>query len=150
MFVKLKILMQCISGIRGSQKLTKLVWSVWLALLKLGRYQDEFTMRIYPNLPINSLAPKRFQFNIRKVIFKPTLANRGWSISYEIAFGWMQQDLTDDKSTLVKVMAWCRQATSHYLSQCWPRSRPQWVKSSSIVLVNTSQRWCETHQIWHT
>ena len=31
-------------------------------------------------------------------------------------------------------MAWCRQATSHYLSQCWPRSlspygvtRPQWV-----------------------
>ena len=31
-------------------------------------------------------------------------------------------------------MAWCHQATSHYLSQCWPRSlspygftRPQWV-----------------------
>ena len=37
-------------------------------------------------------------------------------------------------STLVKAMAWCRQATSHYLSQCWPRSlapygvtRRQWV-----------------------
>ena len=34
-------------------------------------------------------------------------------------------------------MAWCRQATSHYLSQCWPRSmasysvtRPQWVKGA--------------------
>ena len=47
----------------------------------------------------------------------------------------MPQDLTDDKSTLVQVMAWCRQATSHYLSQCWARSmspncvtRPQWVK----------------------
>ena len=46
----------------------------------------------------------------------------------------MPLDLTDDKSTLVQVMAWCRQATSHYLSQCWPRSvspygvtRPQWV-----------------------
>ena len=26
------------------------------------------------------------------------------------------------QSTLVQVMAWCRQATSHYLSQCWPRS----------------------------
>ena len=43
-------------------------------------------------------------------------------------------DLSDNKSTLVQVMAWCRQATSHYLSQCWPRSRPpngvtrpQWV-----------------------
>ena len=39
-----------------------------------------------------------------------------------------------DMSTLVQVMAWCCQATSHYLSQCWPRSmspygvtRPQWV-----------------------
>ena len=35
-----------------------------------------------------------------------------------------------------QVMAWCRQQTSHYLSQCWPRSlmpygvyRPQWVKA---------------------
>ena len=43
--------------------------------------------------------------------------------------------VTDDKSTLVQVMAWCRQATSHYLSQCWPSSlspygvtRPRWVK----------------------
>ena len=42
-----------------------------------------------------------------------------------------------DMSTLVQVMAWCRQATSHYLSQCWPRSmspngvaRPQWVNSN--------------------
>ena len=42
--------------------------------------------------------------------------------------------LINDKSTLVQVMAWCRQATSHYLNQCWPRSptpygvtRPQWV-----------------------
>ena len=33
----------------------------------------------------------------------------------------MPLDLTD-KSTMVWVMAWCRQATSHYLNQCWPRS----------------------------
>ena len=59
----------------------------------------------------------------------------GWGISCEIVLIWMSMDLTDDKSTLVQVMAWCRQATSHYLSQCWPRSmtpcgitRPQWVK----------------------
>ena len=26
------------------------------------------------------------------------------------------------KSALARVMAWCCQATSHYLSQCWPRS----------------------------
>ena len=42
--------------------------------------------------------------------------------------------ITDDKSTLVQVMAWCCLAPSHYLNQCWPRSptpygvtRPQWV-----------------------
>ena len=50
--------------------------------------------------------------------------NGGWGISYEIALRWMPLDLTDDKSTLVQVMAWCRQATSHYLSQYWPRSMP--------------------------
>ena len=51
----------------------------------------------------------------------------------------MPLDLTDDKSTLVQVMAWCRQATSHYLNQCWPRSmspngvtRPQWVNSGIL------------------
>ena len=47
----------------------------------------------------------------------------------------MSLDFTDDQFTLVQVMTWCRQATSHYLSQCWPRSlspygvtRPEWVK----------------------
>ena len=46
----------------------------------------------------------------------------------------MPVDLTNDKSTLVQAMAWCHQVTSHYLSQCWPRSlspygisRSQWV-----------------------
>ena len=86
---------------------------------------------------VHSLAPRRFQFDIRKVMFKLTLVNGGWGISYEIALRWMPQDVTDGKSTLVQVMAWCRQATSHYLSQCWPRSmspngvtRPQWVNSN--------------------
>ena len=43
--------------------------------------------------------------------------------------------LIDDKSTLGHVMACCLRATSHYLSQCWPRSmsphcvsRPQWIQ----------------------
>ena len=55
--------------------------------------------------------------------------------SYDNVLRRTPQNLTDDKSTLVQVMAWCRQATSHYLSQCWARSpmpygvtRPQWVK----------------------
>ena len=61
----------------------------------------------------------------------------GWGFSCEIAHRWMPLDLTDDKSTLVKVMAWCRQAISHYLSWCWPRcmssygvTRPRWAVST--------------------
>ena len=36
---------------------------------------------------------------------------------YEIDHGRMQQNHTDDKSTLGQVNAWCLQATGHYLSQ---------------------------------
>ena len=32
---------------------------------------------------------------------------------------WAAQGATDDKSTLVQPMTWCRQATSQYLNQCW-------------------------------
>ena len=63
----------------------------------------------------------------------------------------MSVNHTDDKSTLVQVMAWCRQATSHYLSQCWPRSltpygitRPQWVNTGPhcmSVLIEV-MAWC--------
>ena len=69
---------------------------------------------------VNSLAPQ--SCNLILVIFKPISRRDIFSISCETALRWMQQHLTDDESTLVQVMAWCRQATSHYLSQCWPRS----------------------------
>ena len=43
-------------------------------------------------------------------------SNFWWGIFYEIAQIWMSLDLTDDQSTLVQVMAWCYQTTSHNLS----------------------------------
>ena len=73
---------------------------------------------------INSLTPGRFKVNFRWVIFKLILVVNGWGISCETALIWVWLDHTYDKSTLVQVMAWCRQATSHYLNQCWPRSLP--------------------------
>ena len=39
------------------------------------------------------------------------------SISSEIGFRSMSEDSAEDKSTLVKVMALCSQAMSHYLRQ---------------------------------
>ena len=73
------------------------------------------------------------------LIFEIISVIDGWGISCELALRWMSLDLTDDKSTLVQVIAWCRQATSHYLSQWWLRSlssygvtRHQWVKRVAI------------------
>ena len=72
----------------------------------------------------------------KNVIFNLVLLTGIFRFSHDNALRWMPQDLTDDKSTLVQVMAWCRQATSHYLSQCWLSSlspngiaRPQWVNT---------------------
>ena len=90
-------------------------------------------------LPFNSLAPGGFENIFQNVFFKliswiDTLSN-----SCETALRSMPQNPSDDKSTLVQVMAWCRQAASHYLSQCCPRSlspygvtRPQWVNWSNF------------------
>ena len=71
---------------------------------------------------IQLIFPGRFERNLRKVIFKLILMICGWGIFCKIALRWMSMDLTYNKSTLVQVMAWCSQATSHYVSQCWPRS----------------------------
>ena len=95
-----------------------------------------------------SLAPGKFEWNLRYLIFKWISVIDGWGISCEIALIWMSLDWTDDQSTLVQVMAWCCQATSHYLSQCWLRSlspygvtRPQWVKYC-IKLKHSNEKYC--------
>ena len=84
---------------------------------------------------INSLAPGRPECNSKNVIFNLVLLIGIFRSSHDNTLRWMTQDLTDDKSTLVQVMAWCCEATSHYLSQCWLSSvspygvaGPQWVK----------------------
>ena len=88
---------------------------------------------------VNSLAPGKFEWNFMYTIFKLISVRDVSGISCRIVLIWMPLGFTGDQSTLVKVMAWCCQATSHYVSQCWSRSlspydvtRPQWVKK--IVL----------------
>ena len=39
-----------------------------------------------------------------------------------------------ENSTLVQVMAWCHQATSHYLSQCWHVDKPMLIWVEIMVL----------------
>ena len=99
---------------------------------------------------VNSLAPGRPGCHFKTAIFNLVLLIGIFTSSKDNTLRWMPRDLTDDKSTLVQVMAWCRQATSHYLSQCWPSSmspycvtRPQWVKlNHSLTWVNIdSMSW---------
>ena len=85
-------------------------------------------------LQLNSLAPGKFEWYFRYVIFQGILVIGGWASSCEIALVWTSVDFANDQSMLVQVMAWWHQATSHYLSQCWPRSmlpygitRAQWI-----------------------
>ena len=89
-----------------------------------------------PDWLINSLTPGKSGFNFKSAIINLVLLIGIFRSSYDNALKWMSWDLPEDKSTLVQVMAWCRQVTSHYLSQCWPRSlspygvtRPQRVNS---------------------
>ena len=76
----------------------------------------------------------RLEWHFTQEIFKVTLVIDNWDISHEIAVRWMQLNLTDEKSTLVQVMA-----TGHYLNQHWRRpmspygvTRPQSVYSLRI------------------
>ena len=91
----------------------------------------------------NSLAPGRSECDSKNVIFNLVLLIGIFRSSHDNACWWVPQDLTDDKSTLVQVMAWWLQATSHYLSQSWLSSlspngvaRPQWVN-----LLKTCHGW---------
>ena len=83
-------------------------------------------------------APRRCGSTLKNVVSKHLLRIKFMSISFEIDLKWMSQNTFDDKSTLVWVNAWCRQVTSHYLSQCWPRTKstysvikPRWIKLSN-------------------
>ena len=104
------------------------------------------------------MTPGRFEWNLRSVIFKLILMIGGWNIFSKIALKWMSLDLIDDKSTLVQVMAWCHQATSHYPSQCWTRSvspygvtRPQWVKCNpGDLLTSEVLRLCNIRYPFET
>ena len=96
----------------------------------------------------NSLAPGRSECDSGNVIFNLVLLI-GIRSSHDNALRWMTRDLTNDKSRLVQVMAWCRQATSHYLSQCslsslspYGVTKPQWVNQvTALIWRSDTLRW---------
>ena len=113
---------------------------IWILSLHVGHADVLSGWLEYKNaMRMNSLAPGRCSCNLTLVIFKLILISIRimridlLSTACEIELRWIPQDLIY-WSTLVQVMACRYQATSHHLSQCWPRSMlpcdfttPQWV-----------------------
>ena len=79
----------------------------------------------------------------------------------KLPFRGMPEAILDDKSTLVQVMTWCSQATTHYLSQSWPKSilphgiiKPQcikhpeseWMKRYNIIFMCRYK--CRLANVW--
>ena len=120
-------------------------WFWWsmaeVSLVKLPSYECHWTI-LWPSSQ-SPYGVNRPQW-VKTEIFNLVLLIGILTSSNDNALRWMPWDLTDDNSTWVQVMAWCRQATSHYLSQCWPSSmspygitRPQWV----IIYSCLTHRW---------
>ena len=65
---------------------------------------------------INSLSPGKCGINYANAFFKLNLEVNIFSASCEIGLMRVRQNPIDDKSTLVRAMAWCHQATSQCLS----------------------------------
>ena len=75
---------------------------------------------------VNSMVPRRFGCDFKYATFILALLIGIFESSYFNALSQIPPDFIDDESTLVQVMAWCHQAASHYLIQCWPRSVTIW------------------------
>ena len=93
-----------------------------------------FTLRGF-----NPLVPEGSCLGDSDVIFKMQLLILFWWLIYSDhcrimpSDEWHRTCITWDESALVKVMAWCHQAPSHYLSQCWlihGVTRLRWVKQN--------------------
>ena len=61
------------------------------------------------------LGPWGHGSNFKCAAFLLYIQKNSLATGCECPFRWIPQNLNDDKSTLVQVVAWCHQATSHYL-----------------------------------
>ena len=106
-FVMLCCVMLCYVMLYDDIIFCNFIVYIWIFrwVLLHGRQQGK-TNSIF----LNSLAPEKFEWNFRYVIFKWIFVIAGWGISCEIVLILMSLDFTDDQSTLVQVMAWCHQA----------------------------------------
>ena len=89
-------------------------YRIWLLMVDIYNILQNVPTS-FTNWPLGDVA-----IFFKNVIFKHLVVRDPKSRSCDIDINWMPTGLIDNKSTFVKVMTWCCQATSHYLSQCAP------------------------------
>ena len=112
----------------------------WLGLTSLSnekgcvwhRGTHMYKVNIYVYIPVVSTCSRKPHFTTAQCIndqlidpremWQFIVQNNSLDTHWWIILRWMPQNLTNEKSTLVQVMAWCRKATSHCLNQCWFRT----------------------------
>ena len=100
------------------------IWNWYVALAKVSK---EFK---FCEFMLNFMALGKLGCDTKLVIAK--LISRVYilRISCETVLRWMLQYLIECQSTLIQAMAYCHQATRHYLNQSWPRSMSPYVSLS--------------------
>ena len=85
------------------------------------------------------------------VVYYPNTFRRltSWALLMKLLSG--KCHTFDDKFTLVGVMVWCCQVTSHYLSQCWPRFVPPYgiIRSQRLISFMKSTPLCIWYLLFH-
>ena len=103
---------------------------------KLSKKLDVFylSMWSWTHWPLTDVA-EILKYNFPHIYAELIVA---WVLPVKLLTGENHSTSHNEKSTLVQVTCWCRQATSHHhLSQCWPSSKSpngisglQWVDKS--------------------
>ena len=77
--------------------------------------------------------------NFKSVIFERVSRIKFMNTCTKVARRCMPENTLNDKLTLVRVVGWCCQTTSHYLSRCWP-NLCRHIPSLGHNVLNTSSR----------
>ena len=71
---------------------------------------------------LNILASGKCGSNFKSIISYSLCRLFAWPPAEKMSAGESHKNLNSEQSALVQLMAWCRQATGHYTSQCWASS----------------------------
>ena len=92
---------------------------------------------------VNWTHRNKLQWNLNRNIYffiqENAFENVVWKMEAILSPPQCVKGFIDDTSTVAEAMAWCYQAMSHNLNQCWP---------SSMMLYCTTRGQCLTHWGW--